>query len=80
MQRGRYDILAVADAASGATFRNTAGLIKNAKIHGLALAPTGNKDDLAVEATSNDFRPAEFRRIRHSAKNVNAPAQCGAVK
>ena len=46
--RGRCDILAVSDAASGDSFGITAGFIKKTKIHGLAL--TGNKD------APDDFR------------------------
>ena len=50
---------ATGSAAPGDFFGITAEIIKRAKINGVALALTTNKDDLALDAVNNDFRLVE---------------------
>ena len=50
---------ATGSTGAGDFFGLTAERIKKAKINGLALALTPNKDDLALDAANNDFRLVE---------------------
>ena len=51
--------IASGSASGGDFFGITAELIKKAKINGVALALTGNKDTLDLDATNGDFRLVE---------------------